>query len=141
MNYIETDLTALDSPHQSFSVPTPNRPPLYCPDSNCEKRFGRQQELNRHIIALHLPDWIYCPYSSCSWRGHRVEDFKDHLEKWNCGLLPTKEHYEIYNTKLVLSWISENGMSIYAVAWHALRFVEQKARELGKLEEWENLWG
>jgi Zinc finger, C2H2 type len=119
-------------------VPASKRPLVYCPE--CKVSFKRKQELRRHILSLHLPCWIYCPYSRCSWRGHRKEDFQKHLNDQKCGPKPERKQYEIYLTDLILDWILE-GVPVERAARYALDFVAERALELGKGEEWGNLWG
>jgi hypothetical protein len=99
-----------------------------------------QEELRRHILSFHLPCWIYCPYMTCAWRGHREEDFQRHLNNQQCGPEPEREWYEIYVTDLVLDWILE-GVPVERAANYALDFVAERALELGKVEEWRDLWG
>jgi hypothetical protein len=41
---------------------------------------------------------------------------------------------------MVLDWIKD-GTPIETAAGYALDFVLEKARELGFVEEWEDLWG
>ena len=117
-----------------------NRTPVLCPE--CKEKVGyRQQVLRRHILSAHLPCWICCPYPSCSWRGTRIEELKKHLIKDKCGPMPEQEQYQIYNTNLILGWILENDTPVQVAASYALGFVGERARELGKVELWSNLWG
>jgi Zinc finger, C2H2 type len=111
---------------------------MTCPE--CQAPFRRKQELRRHIASIHLPDSIYCPYPSCSWRGRRREAFLKHLEDQKCGPKPEQGVYEIYVTDLVLDWILE-GTPVETAAVYAVDFVAERAYELGKEEEWQNLWG
>jgi Zinc finger, C2H2 type len=110
---------------------------MTCP--KCQVSFKRPQELRRHILSIHLPCWIYCPYTSCPWRGRRREDFQKHLDTQKCGPKP-EQLYEIYVTGLVLDWILE-GVSVDTAADYALDFVAERALELDKEEDWQNLWG
>jgi Zinc finger, C2H2 type len=123
---------------QKHFITASKPPPVLCPE--CKVPFKRQQELRRHILSLHLPYWIYCPYPGCSWRGHRKEDFQSHLDHQKCGPKPERRQYEIYVTGLVLDWIIE-GASVERAARYALDFVAERALELGKAEEWRDLWG
>lgn len=146
-----TKLTAEASSHQtrvsSGSAPavrrldgTANQSPMLCPE--CKEQVGyRQQELRRHLLSNHLPCWICCPYPSCSWRGTRKEELKKHLIKDKCGPMPEREQYQIYNTNLILGWILEDDTPVQVAASYALDFVGERARELGKVESWRNLWG
>jgi hypothetical protein len=42
---------------------------------------------------------------------------------------------------MILDWITDGRVSTEVAANYALLFAEEKARELGKLEAWKNLWG
>jgi hypothetical protein len=123
---------------QTHSIPTFTPPPVFCP--RCKDPYGREEELRRHLLSFHLPCWIYCPYAPCTWRGHREEDFQRHLYDQQCGPNPEREWYEIYITDLVLDWILE-GIPVERAATYALDFVAERALELGKVEEWSDLWG
>ena len=46
----------------------------------------------------------------------------------------------IYEAKLILDWIKD-GTSVETAAGYALGLVSERARELGFVEEWSNLWG
>src|SRR5712691_8367902 len=111
--------------------------PVHC--SVCDKPCGRQQELQRHMLSVHLPRFLHCPHSPCTWRGHRKEDFRTHL-RLHPGTDPKVESCLVYNTGVVLDWI-KSGISIETAANYALGFVSEKARELGFEEEWKDLWG
>jgi hypothetical protein len=52
-----------------------------------------------------------------------------------------REQYQIYNTNLILGWILEDDTPVQVAASYALDFVRERARELGKVETWSNLWG
>jgi hypothetical protein len=66
-----------------------------------------------------------------------VDDFVRHSQ--NCG--PNAMHGDIYNTKLVLSYIFEDGAAVEVAERYALRLVAERGLELGKVEEWEDLCG
>jgi hypothetical protein len=55
--------------------------------------------------------------------------------------MPEREQYQIYNTNLILGWILEDDTPAHVAASYALDFVRERARELGKVESWSNLWG
>ncbi|KAI9452216.1 hypothetical protein BJY52DRAFT_946735 [Lactarius psammicola] len=110
----------------------------YCP--KCWKKFGRRQDRDRHLL-LHLPCSLYCPYPSCSWRGDRTNLFRQHWNAHACGPVPKREGYQIYPSKMILDWITNGRVSTDVAADYALLFAEGKARDLGKLEAWKNLWG
>ncbi|KAF8479751.1 hypothetical protein DFH94DRAFT_832545 [Russula ochroleuca] len=105
---------------------------LHCPWANCEVQFGRQQELGRHILC-HLPDCFCCPDPDCPWRGHRKETLNMHISKGKCRRKPkSKEECTIYDAKLITSWIRNDTVSIEIAEMFALKFVQERAKELGK---------
>ncbi|KAH9974637.1 hypothetical protein BGW80DRAFT_150028 [Lactifluus volemus] len=111
---------------------------LYCPVHHCTGSAKRPQDLDRHMLESHLPCHLYCP--SCFWRGDRTEDLTKHLQVAKCGQRPRKQ-CQIYEKKLILDWILNDGEPIEKVVCYALSFVSEKARELGKVEEWRDAWG
>ena len=112
---------------------------IHCPWPTCRVSVQRHQDLGRHCLSLHLPCWIHCP--TCSWRGDREEDFNRHLKEQNCGPKPAREQYQIYDTKLILDWALNENAPVETVVRYALGFVGERALELGKVEEWRDLWG
>jgi hypothetical protein len=48
---------------------------------------------------------------------------------------------DIYDTKLVLDYILEDGAAVEVAERFALRFIAERGLELGKVEEWEDLCG
>ncbi|KAF8264156.1 hypothetical protein EI94DRAFT_318783 [Lactarius quietus] len=111
-----------------------------CP--KCWKKFGRWQDRDRHLLSCHLPRSLYCPYPSCSWRGDRTDLFRQHWNAHGCGPVPEQaEYYQIYPSKMILEWITHGRVSTDVAAECALLFAEEKARRLGKLEAWKDLWG
>lgn len=110
---------------------------LLCPE--CKTPCGRIQELKRHILSAHLPCYLHCPHSSCSWRGHRKEEFRKHL-RVHPGSDAGADPCPIYNTNLILDFI-EKGTPIETAAGYALGLVSERARELGFVAEWSELWG
>ncbi|KAH9993714.1 hypothetical protein BJV74DRAFT_795556 [Russula compacta] len=119
-----------------------SKPPQLCPE--CKELFNRRQELERHILSLHLPCWIACP--RCSWRGTRREELVKHSElKCDPTFKKSKRIqyriYQIYDTKLILGWILDDFVPINTAANFALGFVEERTRELGREEVWAEPWG
>jgi len=89
-----------------------------------------------------LPHHLYCLNPACDWQGCRIEDLFKHIDKGpgNCGPRPEfEEQRMIYDTKLLLGWISE-GTSIEVTQVFAADLVEERARELKKVDLWENPW-
>jgi hypothetical protein len=81
---------------------------------------------------------LYCPHPACPWQGSRKESLKEHIDQGNCGArLEWEEQRMIYDPGLVLGWIRE-GISIDVVQMFAVDLVEERARELNKVNSWEN---
>lgn len=125
---------------QTPPISAANQRPVFCPE--CREQVGhRQQNLKRHILSMHLPCWIYCPHPSCTWRGTRKEELNKHVDKEQCGPKPERDQYQIYDTRLILGWILEDDVPLNVAVGYALDFVGERARELGKVEAWRDLWG
>ncbi|KAI0250308.1 hypothetical protein BJV78DRAFT_589484 [Lactifluus subvellereus] len=126
---------------QTSPTPAAEQPPVLC--LKCGKSYLRQQEVERHLMSCHLPDWIGCPYPHCFWRHDRTEEFKKHLLKTHsCNLSDLeKKQYEIYDRDYILQFILDQRQSVDKVAGYALNFVGERARELGKGEWLNDLWG
>ena len=125
---------------QTLPVSAPKPSSVFCP--TCGKPCRRRQELGRHLLSFHLPLSICCPYPPCSWRGDRTEDLQRHLRKQGCGPLnPKREQCEIYERSTILDCILIRGKPVEQVARYALGIVEERARGLGKIKEWSDLWG
>jgi hypothetical protein len=60
-----------------------------------------------------------------------------HIEEKKCGAKPERvEQFEIYNTDLILHWLLNESAPLETVETYALGFIEEKARELGKVDKW-----
>ncbi|KAI0253401.1 hypothetical protein BJV78DRAFT_1153035 [Lactifluus subvellereus] len=127
------------SSHQTLPVTVSRPAGIHCPWSTCKVSVQRHQDLGRHCLSFHLPCWIHCP--TCFWRGDREEDFNRHLKEQKCGPKPAREQYQIYNTKLILDWVLNDNAPVETAVRYALNFVGERALELGKVEEWRDLWG
>ena len=61
--------------------------------------------------------------------------------KGKCGSKPeSEEECMIYDAKLITQWIRGDTVSIEIAEMLALNFVKQRAKELGKVNLWTNLW-
>ena len=61
--------------------------------------------------------------------------------KGKCGSKPKSEEVcMIYDAKLITQWIREDTVSIEIAEMLALNFVKQRAKELGKVNLWTDLW-
>lgn len=73
-----------------------------------------------------------------------MDEFQKHLAQQGCGEQPAQEtKYQIYNMKLVLSWIKgsqSNGILLTAKKY-AVDAVRERALELGRQEWQEDPWG
>jgi hypothetical protein len=113
----------------------------------CKKKFGRKQELKRHILSFHLPYWICCPHPSCPWRGARTEDLRKHTRKGQCGPEAQPEQYKIYEPKRILDGIFNDyddtsiNLKLFFAEMDAVELVLERAVELQKVELWKDPWG
>jgi hypothetical protein len=122
---------------ESFPVSKSNRPPLSCP-WGCVRPFQRRQEWSQHILDHHLPHSLYCLNPACAWQGSRKEGLYEHIDQGKCGPRPEfEEQRMIYDTKLILGWIRD-GVPIYFVYTFAVNLVEERAKELDKVNLWQN---
>jgi hypothetical protein len=46
----------------------------------------------------------------------------------------------IYDAKLITQWIRNDTVSIEISEMFALKFVQERAKELGKVDLWTDLW-
>ena len=71
-----------------------------------------------------------------------MEEFENHL-KIHSSNPPKlqKGQYEIYDIEYILYFILNQQQSVDRVAGYALDFVGERARELGKVEWLNDLWG
>ncbi len=53
-----------------------------------------------------------------------------------CGAKPESGEYKIYDPKLILHWLLIDSVPFETVVTLALGFIEDRARELGKVEAW-----
>ncbi|KAH9995615.1 hypothetical protein BJV77DRAFT_1149060 [Russula vinacea] len=100
----------------------------------------RNQEMERHIVSLHLPDNLYCPGPECPWRGHREDARKRHIGRGRCGPTPEwDEQRKIYEPSLFIGWILDATISTELAKEYALDFVKERAREVKKIHLWKDL--
>ena len=90
-------------------------------------------------MSHHLPYSLSCPIPACRWRGARKDEFKTHSKKCHSG--DRLEPYPIYDTKLVLGYILDDGTPVETAEKYALDFVAERALELKKEDDWEDLCG
>lgn len=111
----------------------------YCPV--CSASFKRWQDRERHKLS-HLPRWLQCQDPGCSWRGDRWEHLRTHRLKAHQSSsqeLNTRESI-IYDPSPLLNAIIDNTTFEIAKT-NAISFVKEKAKKLGKLELWGDLFG
>jgi len=65
------------------------------------------------------------------------------LTTQKCGPRPEEQKYQIYNVKMILSWIKDpHGSTKLPTAQNiAVDLVKERAQELGKREWLEDPWG
>lgn len=111
----------------------------------CKVIFNGYQDVERHFQSLHLPCPIFCPHSArgCRWRGSCIGDLEKHLDIQKCGPKPAEQQYQIYDVKLILSWIEnlQSGDDISKTQNFAVELVKERALELGRQEWLEDPWG
>ena len=104
-----------------------------CPFSDCQRKYGRPQDLERHILQ-HLPHWIHCPRSGCNWTGNRLEILRAHLKKKHRGApLPQREMFIIYNAKRIVKQLLKKEVTIALAEYEAWTSFEYGAVRLGIL--------
>jgi hypothetical protein len=124
-------------------VSTSKQQPSVCPAPGCGRRLNRPQDLERHFQTFHIPCWIFCPYPGCKWRGSRTDEFERHLDTQQCGPKPKEHQYQIYNAKMVTSWIknSQGGDVVTNAQSLAVDLVKERAIVLGRQEWLDDPWG
>ena len=72
-----------------------------------------------------------------------MDEFQRHLNTQRCGPRLEEQQYQIYNVKMILSWIkdSQDGSIVSTAQSFAVDFVKERALELGKHEWLEDPWG
>ena len=92
---------------------------------------------------MHLPCWIFCPYSRCEWRASSVDEFQKHLDQQRCNQNSMEKEYRIYDVKAILDMIrcAESNDSIQNAQNWAVRYVQERAIQLGKNGWLEDPWG
>jgi len=108
-----------------------------CPSSGCQRKCGRPQELERHILQ-HLPHWIYCPQSGCNWTGYRRDVLREHLKKEHGGApLPPSKMFIIYDAKGIVKRVLKKDITIVLAEREALTSFLCNALQLGMLDVWQ----
>ncbi|KAI9513135.1 hypothetical protein F5148DRAFT_470292 [Russula earlei] len=107
-----------------------------CPFSNCQRRCGRPQDLERHVLQ-HLPHCIYCPQPDCQWTGTRRYTLRVHLETKHDGApLPEQETFTIYDAKGLVKQLMNKDITVALVEYEARSLFQKKAVQLGMLGYW-----
>jgi hypothetical protein len=99
----------------------------------------RPQDVQYHLLAVHLPFALFCTIPGCHWRCWHENDYETHLNNVHPGY-DGLQPGEIYDRALILGYI-RNGAAFQTAENLALGFVSERAGELGKEEEWEDLCG
>ena len=110
-----------------------------CPWANCAVRFCHMEDVERHVLQSHLPHSLYCPAPSCLWRGATPRVFKRHSSRYHPEAPHPVQPCLIYDAKSVLGNIFDHGMPVEMAQQYALQCVAEKALEVGKTEEWEDM--
>jgi hypothetical protein len=98
-----------------------------CPWPTCGGVYKRKQERDRHVVTRHLPLSLLC--RRCGRRDGREDEHKKHLK--SCD--PGNEHDPclLYNKRIVLGWLFEDGARVETVEMYALDFVMEWAVKQG----------
>jgi hypothetical protein len=109
---------------------------MLCPV--CGGALTRSQGLKRHILDVHLPDWVCCPHPTCAWHDSRKKQLDEHIESSEkCSAKPEwVDQYQIYDAELTLHWLLIDSVPFETVETFALGMIEERARELGKVDVW-----
>ena len=72
-----------------------------------------------------------------------MDEFDRHLTAQGCGPKPEERQYQIYDVKMILSWIknTEGSDVISTAKSFAVELVKERALELGKQEWLRDPWG
>ncbi|KAI0256598.1 hypothetical protein BJV78DRAFT_292392 [Lactifluus subvellereus] len=98
-----------------------------CPWPNCEKMVNRKQDRDRHATSIHLPLFLLC--RRCGRRDGREDEHRKHSKA--CAPGQQNEPCSLYNKKLVLGWVFEDGTPVETVERYALDFVREWAEKEG----------
>ena len=85
-----------------------------CPFPRCPRKFGRPQELERHILR-HLSHWICCTQLGCGWTGYRRDLLRGHLRKEHRDvpfLEYGSEGTEIYDAKRLVKQLLKKEITV-----------------------------
>jgi hypothetical protein len=110
-----------------------------CPDPTCNQNqtWGRQQELERHVLR-HLPHHIYCPYPSCGWMCSRRYALTDHYKRKHPEEKEldygAPEAFIIYDAKLLAKRIVNGEITIASAIKEVDTMVQKKVQ---KKVEWD----
>ena len=108
-----------------------------CPFPECKARYGRPQDLRRHIREYHLPYHIYCGRPGCNWTGNRRYALKNHLAYKHAGVrMPGLGVYMIYDAKELVKQLLRKDINVEQTVGKARSLFRKKAVELGKLGIW-----
>jgi hypothetical protein len=108
-----------------------------CPFPNCKARYGRPQDLGRHVREHHLPYHIYCGRPGCNWTGNRRYALKNHLAyKHAVARMPGLEAYMIYDAKDLVKQLLRKNINAEQAVGKARSLFRKKAVELGRLGIW-----
>jgi hypothetical protein len=107
-----------------------------CPFPDCESRYSRAQELQRHI-RRHLPYYIYCPQPGCEWTGKRYESLWAHFKMKHPSIPePGRERCIIYDSNVMVKQLLNNEITAEQAKHKAHLLFRRRAVELGKMGIW-----
>jgi hypothetical protein len=131
-----TFITTPSSPHDRGWKETPTFATDACPSPTCRRRFGRTQDLERHIHK-HLSRCVCCTQPECSWTGSRRCALRDHYRKKHKGVpVPGKETSMIYDAKALIKQLLKEEITLDQAKCDAHSSFRSRAAEVGKLDIW-----
>jgi hypothetical protein len=89
----------------------------------------RKPDRDRHVMSIHLPLYLLCRH--CGRRDGRDDEHKKHLRE--CDPVNEQDPCSLYDKKLVLGWIFEDGTPVATVERYALDFVREWGMKQGNL--------
>ncbi|KAI0249361.1 hypothetical protein BJV78DRAFT_699843 [Lactifluus subvellereus] len=102
---------------------------LRCPWETCEAMLNpkRKPDRDRHATSKHLPLFLLC--RRCGRRDGREDEHKNHLKACDPG--NEDKPCSLYDKKLVLGWIFDDGTPVETVERYVLDFVREWALKQG----------
>ncbi|KAI9513131.1 hypothetical protein F5148DRAFT_469857 [Russula earlei] len=128
------DASHADAPPPQKETGHKKLPPA-CPFPECQRKFTRRQELERHVLQ-HLPRCLFCPQPGCNWTGRRRDALRGHLKrKHSTAVLPGRG-YAIYDAKKLVKQVVDKAIAVELAQCEARLSFHNKAVKMGMLGLW-----